>query len=47
MASENADPLFWNKVIGAVLMTGIIVMGCGHHGATLNLPDISTPSRNH
>ncbi len=29
MASENADPLFWNKVIGAVLMTGIIVMGSG------------------
>ncbi len=29
MASENADPLFWNKIIGAVLTTGIIVMGSG------------------
>ncbi len=29
MSSGNADPLFWNKVIGAVLMTGIIVMGSG------------------
>lgn len=29
MASENADPLFWNKIIGTVLTTGIIVMGSG------------------
>lgn len=29
MSSEKADPLFWNKVIGAVLMTGLIVKGSG------------------
>ncbi len=29
MASKNADPLFWNKIIGVVLMTGLIAMGSG------------------
>ncbi len=29
MSSGNADPLFWNKIIGVVLMTGIIAMGSG------------------
>ena len=29
MSSENADPLFWNKVIGSVLLAGLVAMGSG------------------
>lgn len=39
MSSGKADPLFWNKVIGAVLMTGIISMGSGF------VADLLVPSR--
>ncbi len=39
MASDNADPLFWNKIIGTVLLVGLITIGPGFVADLLVAPE--------